>query len=228
MNGVIRTALTEQPIDDYTDMIEMLDKTLVAYWGNRKTVSDDTEVISYLTNVCLQDNLYKWRGIIATTKLEYDPITNYDSTEHEVIDNKRISDSHNTDTLSMGKRKDTIEKTGKDTHMLTLDDTIIDGVAPSNKLDFVDTDRHKTDGTDTTVINYGTNDIHTQDDATDTTNRDDTSSDYSVVTRDLTRKGNIGVTTSQQMIQAERDIVNLHIIRDIAHEVANAITYAIY
>lgn len=44
----------------------------------------------------------------------------------------------------------------------------------------------------------------------------------------LTRSGNIGVTTTQQMLQQERDFWNWSYISEIVHDVANFLTISVY
>ena len=49
-----------------------------------------------------------------------------------------------------------------------------------------------------------------------------------VLEHTLTRSGNIGVTTSQQMLQSERDIANFSVIFSYLEEIANYILLPIY
>ena len=44
-----------------------------------------------------------------------------------------------------------------------------------------------------------------------------------VVDRTLRAKGNIGVTTSQQMLQSEREVAYFELVKIIAHDTVNAI-----
>ena len=44
----------------------------------------------------------------------------------------------------------------------------------------------------------------------------------------LTRSGNIGVTTTQQMLEQERDLWNWSYIAEIVHDVANFLTISVY
>ena len=67
---------------------------------------------------------------------------------------------------------------------------------------------------------------------TDTTaetgKKEGTENNTNVLEHTLTRSGNIGVTTSQQMLQSERDIANFSVIFSYLEEIANYILLPIY
>lgn len=48
------------------------------------------------------------------------------------------------------------------------------------------------------------------------------------ITHNLTRTGNIGVTTSQQMIESERDVAMFDFVKIVAHDVIKTICIALY
>lgn len=54
------------------------------------------------------------------------------------------------------------------------------------------------------------------------------SNDESSTKRTLERSGNIGVTTSQQMIMAEREVANLNIASDIARKICTQIAILLF
>lgn len=58
--------------------------------------------------------------------------------------------------------------------------------------------------------------------------KQDTTNNMTAGTRILTRKGNIGVTTSQQMIESQRQIVKLNLMDEIIKEMTTFILEGIY
>ena len=58
--------------------------------------------------------------------------------------------------------------------------------------------------------------------------KQDTTNNVTAGTRTLTRKGNIGVTTSQQMIESQRQVVKLNLMDEIIKEMTTFILEGIY
>lgn len=111
-----------------------------------------------------------------TYSLEYNPIQNYNMQESG-------NDSHTG--------KDTIQNSGGYTDTKTGWDTSTDSIQGYNSVDFNDADKTRND--------YNSTIERTDDSGTETTY----ASGYS---HGLTRSGNIGVTTSQRMIEAEHNL----------------------
>ena len=71
-------------------------------------------------------------------------------------------------------------------------------------------------------------------DTTNTTNSDtlgariDASNSASTTTHEFKRSGNIGITTSQMMLQSERDIAMFNFMAIVAHDIIKLITICIY
>ena len=124
--------------------------------------------------------LTKWVKLWQTMSFEYNPINNYDMTESETV----VDDGETE-----------LKRTGTDTTNRTDTDnrTIARGIYGFNSSNESNADR-TTDNNTNTVQDTLTH--NTTDKGTNTNER----------TRTLTRSGNIGVTTSQQMIQSERDL----------------------
>lgn len=131
-----------------------------------------------------------------------------------------------------------------DTHTLVnLTTTKTDEIAGFNSSGFSDANRstdvgtgsetNANTGTDTT-LHTGTDDVtHT---GTDTLVRSGTDTDESTLSGkdtnvrnyELTRSGNIGVTTSQQMIESERNVADFSALSELAHGIVNAITIGVW
>ena len=104
---------------------------------------------------------------------------------------KEFDNRYDTSTRSFNGREDNIDKSftdRKDTDKTTY----------NNRYD--ENEKSFTNRQDKSTLSFS-EDRQTQLDTSDTLTRS------SIVTRTLTRKGNIGVTTSQQMIQAQRELL---------------------
>lgn len=162
-----------------------------------------------------------------------------------------VKDKDSTDTrtldLTDGRSVDlTDTETPNTTSTHTLNDvTAVETseIEGFNSSDFVDSGR-KTNvgtgsettamsGTDTTT-HSGTDD--TTHSGTDTLARSGTDTDTDTLsgsdtaTRnyELTRSGNVGVTTSQQMIESERQVANFSALQELTHGIVNAISIGVY
>lgn len=145
-------------------------------------------------------NLVNWTRLYEIQKSEYNPFENYRMTESEVIE----TDNTTTDTQTLNTKicnNRTSTNTG----------TITDAGSGSNNLNRYgfnsSTAAGDTEGTSTTS-NTQTNDLSNNEEV-ETTNTGTIGNNNVLdgeVNRELTRAGNIGVITSQQMAQSEIDL----------------------
>lgn len=143
-----------------------------------------------------------WKKMYDTTTLSYNPIENYDRTD-ETTENENISENiTRNDTL-----KNTTDNTGNS--------EIINQNVAYNDTNF--TNHEKTmNNVDNNIVETGTNKYDTDRSLTNgktTTNRS---------------HGNIGVTTSQQMIKQERQISEFNIIKYIVDDFKQKFCLMIY
>lgn len=139
-----------------------------------------------------------------------------ESTEYDLTETESGTDTttHTGTDTTLHTGTDTTAHTGTDTTMHTGTDTTRRTGTDTETHTGTDTETHT--GTDTTThtgtsgITYNTTDANT---GTQT----DTESGRNTKTRNytLTRRGNIGVTTSQQMLQSERELWTWNFFRDI-------------
>ena len=203
----------------------------LAYYGNysggkvvsplidRLLTADKLTSIDMTTLACvlMATNKERWSREWATRSAEYDPIQNYNMTE-EMTDDETITEygrTHTrTDNLAHTEtRTDNLTRTidNQETTTPNLTSTSQQATRGFNSSSDVNTDKETatntgtnrvdTDGTEHNTGTQGTtgSNTGTQTDA-------DTGSDTSTRNYTLTRSGNIGVTTSQQMLQSERDL----------------------
>lgn len=209
------------PIDTL-DFQNVLKKYISTYYGKREIDENMIDVtnVSSLQNVCNMiylSNQYRYSGLYASTQQKYNPIENYSMTEKEKstkgeqINTNSIGEQ--TITNNLGAMKNT-ESLG------ASENSSIHSVTP------YESDTFHNEFKDT--INNGsvTNEYDT-DARTDTINnsaRNDTTTDGAREDeRELTRSGNIGVTTSQQMIESERLIVDFVFYETVAKDIIHLI-----
>ena len=142
---------------------------------------------------------YEYDKLVDTLSLEYNPIENYSMTEK------------GTDT-----RTPNITQTNKgvNTNTVGVDTSITTGKTTFDKSNsFIN---------DTKTTNTGTN-TDTQD-----INTTVTTAGSEKTVHEFTRSGNIGVTTSQQMIESERQIAMFSVVDLFAKAIADIILIGVY
>lgn len=142
---------------------------------------------------------YEYDKLVDTLSLEYNPIENYSMTE-------KGKDTRTPDITQTNK--------GKNTNTTGLDTAITTGKTTFDKSDsFIN---------DTKTTNTGTN-TDTQDINTTVTTAGNEKTEH-----ELTRRGNIGVTTSQQMIESERKLASFSVVDIFVKAIADIILIGVY
>lgn len=147
------------------------------------------EIMKLAVNVWSMSNQYTWQKLYDTTVVEYNPIWNVDAdiTDKETINGTRAENR-------------TIDTTGQDKRTANLTET--QSVKGFNSNSWAESEKTATTGTDT----YD----HTSDVADNLSGSDNTEREYT-----QRRTGNIGVTTTQQMIEQEREVAKFNLIEYI-------------
>ena len=207
-------------IDDYIDSFYPT-RVISGIYGAEK------ESITLLTVACI-NALYKskewqYNKLFDSLSLTYEPLNNYDRAETETV----ITDSTLDTTVKQGAQTNTTNgninvgaRSDKNTTTNIVgarndSNTNILSVSPSDeKNTFYGKEKNENNvqvGQQTTSVD-STNNLGAQNTTNSSTDnigeRNDSKKDVGnvVVDRTLRTKGNIGVTTSQQMIQSERDL----------------------
>ena len=165
-------------------------------------ISEDAETRTKLAGIIYTMFGDKWSKLWDAFNTEYNPIENYSMTEHEERDD--ITTREGSDTLTM---------TGTDTDALT--GATENGVSAFNSSDYSDNTKNEQTTTNTETRNM-----------TDTTTHDTT--DTLDGERTLTRSGNIGVTTSQQMLQSEIELRKWLYFNSVFNDIDTILTLSIY
>lgn len=164
-------------------------------------ISDDlTEVASIISNLAeIYNNEYTTK--VGLLLKDYNPIENYNSSETETTtsENATTTGSENTTTT-------------------TTNSTTEDSGLSTNKVSPYDSENFNNDNSTTTTNTTTGN-------ATDTTTINDTGnmSSNGTTSRTLTRKGNIGVTTTQQMIESEYELRAKNLVFEFLEKVSKFI-----
>lgn len=197
----------------------------------------------------------KWARNWAVLTAEYNPIENYSMTENEKTDYGKTNTLSGTDSLQM-TGTDTHAHTGSDTtthngshsdaHTGTLTDNGSNGeenqVSAFNSSSYQDASKstgtvgntrtfndtvQTTYNDETETLQHGHTDTETRNmtDAT-TYGRKDTASGKDE--RSLTRSGNIGVTTSQQMLQSDIDLWKWNFFYEVFSDIDSVFTISTY
>ena len=162
--------------------------------------SDVTEVASIISNLAeIYNNEYTTKVTLLLT--DYNPIENYNSSETETTTSENTTTSGNENTTTTTTNS-TTENSGDTT----------------NKVSPYDSENFNNDN-NTTTTNTTTGN------ATDTTTINDSGnmSSNGTSSRTLTRKGNIGVTTTQQMIESEYELRAKNLVFEFLEKVSKFI-----
>jgi len=171
------------------------------YYDNENATSNTNMVKQASDYIALygKSHKYEYDKLVDTLSLEYNPIENYSMTE-------KGTDTRTPNITQTNK--------GKNTNTVGVDTAITTGKTTFDKSDsFIN---------DTKTTNTGTN-TDTQD--IDTTV---TTAGNEKTVHELTRSGNIGVTTSQQMIESERKLAMFSVVDMFVKAIADIILIGVY
>ena len=211
-----------------------------------------TSSINTLCNILFALYNTNWTKQYNTLSAEYDPIENYSMVENMNDDITEIEHGHvltrSLDTTDERTPNVTEERTDDLTHTKTGTDTITpnlttttdNGITGFNSSTDVHTGETVQTNTGTNETEYDTSDTDSGTVTTVTTGTDtethsgsitDTNSGTDTHTHnyELTRSGNIGVTTSQQMLQSEHDLWKWNFFNDVVFpDIDRVLTLMIY
>lgn len=213
--------LGELVVPDGVD-VELVKDNLLAETAELEVIYPDAMFMQAMIGRWSAKELPIWERLYKTTLLEYNPIENYDRMEEwtEAEDTKK-----NTEADATGKSR--TDTDGTSTRQSNTDGVINDQkyVSAYNEVEFTPTERDN--NTQNEKNNSEQKDVGTVEVKTSAENTTDETGN-----RNLLRKGrahgNIGVTTSQQMIEAERDVALYNIIDVIITSFKNRFCLQVY
>lgn len=151
-----------------------------------------------------------WAKMLETTEYEYNPIYNYDRYE-EVTEGETGENSHTAEQTSSG--------TSGTTNESSADNTATVSQTGYNSNTFVDTNQQ---------VSNGSNSVESNTESSTTNNIEESGSTEIARTRSAHLYGNIGVTTTMQMIEAQRGIIDYDVTQVIVDEFLNKFCLAVY
>lgn len=203
----------DNTIFDLLTLPEGLDKTILiksicAELSDMELLYPNPEVMKDLIGVWSVGCQYEWEKLLESMNFEYNPIDNYDRTETRTLTSQGTgsgtdggSDSYSASKQHTGQDNQSGQEqnTGKITafNSGTLTDKNQDTGTNSNTLNSTHTD------TETATNNYGKT-------KQETFSKNDSET--------IRAHGNIGVTTTMQMIKEQRDIVKFNLYDIITEE----------
>lgn len=188
--------------------------TICAELGELDLLYSDPDMLKTLIRIWSARQLDSWTKLFNTTKFVYDPIANVDASEtREYTYGKTDTRTANLQTARTPNLTHT--RTAALTDTTTPGRVLTESVQGYNSSSWADS-KKQTEGGSSTTGTTGT-DTYT-DTGTDTTRETgtDTHANSGKDIETVTRKGNIGVTMTQQLIEAERKIDEFDIYLYIA------------
>lgn len=203
------------PIDT-EDFQKNLKDYVMNFYGSRcvKSVYENvTDITKVIGSILYKTNEYKYKGLYDSMNLDYNPIENYSMTEKEdmkkgeQINNNTTGEQIVTDNIGEVVNNESLgNKVESNKHSIAPYDSNI------AKLESVD------ERTSNAIINKYTKESSVN--STSVGERTDSNTEGAREDeRTLTRSGNIGVTTSQQMIESERMIRDFNYYKIIARDI---------
>ena len=197
-----------------TDFQNEMRNAMSLLYGNyhlRMYYDIDMEQIPTICSYVYSMNSYKYEGLYHSELFEYNPIENYSMTEsgteeNSGTDSTTVNKGEQTNDEVLGQRSDSVNH-GKH------------GQSVEEKVSPYETESYKPKTkTETSIDSYSDNITNGEQNNlyTEGAREDRSNTVYGKKTdTNLTRKGNIGVTTSQQMIMSEREVRNFSVIKVI-------------
>lgn len=216
---------TSEYVDEYLENILLIDTRVRGRYGELPLYYNNIDDITAMIQSTLFLNKYKYDGLYKTIKLEYNPIWNVEGTEtttttHGARETAHVYADKETTNLQ-GERKATETRS-----VFPYD------VTPKEETE--EPDNVITEGTETQETNKTpkeeTDNVSSEvtDKTTEKGRTDKTTTGEYVDTMVLDRRGNIGVTSTQNLIGQERDIVNFVFWDIVISDVIKEITIPFY
>lgn len=231
-------------------LFEMVHGERLVFKQYPETADGVTTVVNQLTNYCsifARTYAYKYNHMLETEKAEYNPIENYSMTENSTdtrtpnLTNSMSSSSNTTengtDTRTPNLVTDVSSSSNSKGTGTNTSDTVTGVTTYDNTADFINQNKGTDNtNTETTAENTATEKTTSsgKEDKTTSRSAENTATEKTTTTgtdkneHTLTRSGNIGVTTSQQMLQSERELADFSTIRKFVDDIADLICLSIY
>lgn len=227
VNGIVDLMAWDSTIFDLLVLPDGIDQdltvaTILERAGKTPLEHPDPKYMRYYINIWSMRRQTIWQKLLESTQYDYNPIHNYDRNE-EITDTREETIDRTQNRTTTGTATDTgsTNVTGDVTgNVMSKHD-----VSAENATDYQADTR---DAEDTTSHNTQETAVQTQSDTQtgeDVTGKDTRSETYKHTSHMF---GNIGVTTTQQMIDEEREVVQFSVIEFIADDFKNEFCLSVY
>ena len=196
--------------------------TILEKYGMQALVRPDPSYMKKHIGVWSRRKLWTWTKLYDTLNLEYNPIDNTDKYE-DYTDKRTTERTTSGETASTSGGTDS--RTENETTSGTRNETAEHDVSAENASYYQPDSRDVTRGSNEDSRENtarGTTSLNSSGTNSETENYSDT------FTHTLHTHGNIGVTTTQQMIEAERESVRYNLVEEIASDYQAAFCLDIY
>lgn len=192
------TLFSTMQVPEGVDRDNILVPNLLAELAELEVLYTDPDIMKTLINVWSRKQLPVWEKLQATVNLEYNPIYNKDGYYEETENTERENSNSTTDSL---------------TAAVTDAGTNLNQVAAFNSNTFENREKDTLNNTrNQTQTNTGTS----------------SGTESGEVTRSRHEYGNIGVTTTQQMINEEREVVKFNMVNYIIEDFKQRFCVLVY
>lgn len=227
INGIVDLMIWDDTIFDLLVLPDGIDRdltvnTILERVGKTPLAHPDPEYMKYYINVWSARRAPIWKKLLESTQFVYNPIHNYDRNE-EITDTRE-------ETIDRTQNRTTTE-TVTDTGSTNVTGDVTGNVASKHDVsaeNATDYQADTRDNEDTTSHNTQETAVQAQSDTQtgeDMTGKDTRSETYKHTSYMF---GNIGVTTTQRMIEAEREVVQFSVIEFIADDFKNEFCLSVY
>lgn len=176
---------------------DLLNKRILSALGTNTPLYTVCETFKTFLNCFFLDHREQITKLVDTLYFEYNPIWNKDGTEK-----RTITTSRKVEHERESENADTTKHTGTDTN--TDVGTNTGSVSADNVSTWQNDTRTATDNTNTRTANL-------TDATTGTSNESGTQTEAETVTDEFTTQGNIGLTSTQQLINEQRALMEFDI-----------------
>ena len=180
----------------------------------------DSDFMKFAIDKWSSLNLPVWEHLYETTQYEYDPIFNYDRTEKWTEEDTRKIQNDRTPNLDVSTtygKTDTL--THNTTETLTHGHIVTDSQNSYENAGMVDATKETNTGNDANAKTGTETNVGSGTDSTKTSGTDKNIESHSgKIIRDGRMYGNIGVTSSQDLINQEREIALFNIMEKIVDD----------
>ena len=201
---------------------DLVIETILEQYGMQALMRPDPSYMKKHIGIWSRRKLWTWTKLYDTLNLKYNPIDNTDKYED-------YTDKRTTERTTAGETASTSggtdSRTENETTGGTRNETVEHDVSAENASDYQPDSRDTTQGSNSDSRENtarGTTSLNSSGTNSETENYTDTFEHM------LHTHGNIGVTTTQQMIEAERESVRYNLVEEIAADYQAAFCLDIY